>query len=289
MSAGPIIPLLFLRIKFTIVNGWQITGNNFICLLLSVVNFVLLTVAYLFLSNLTIEPAFKLVAPEISPPSSVRPVRCTEPDDKVKLWTLKDILSRLDILFILIAQAVLVGAYCQLEQVVVMTAIEDFDFNLTQIALSTSIGVITSTIIIIFIEKKLLNSPNNIYFVFVESFASAIVVMTLINVTVAARNFASFPVLILVITLSIALNTLLYYGCSFCSRWIMFAIAPSHSASIVESHRFNYGTVLAVFAFFTSPYVFAVKFYATIGYVVVFSLIIVSLLVKRKFYLEKNE
>ena len=190
-------------------------------------------------------------------------------------------------MFILIVQAIIDAVFCQLELVIVMTAIQDFNFPLHQIGLATTMAVITSTIMMFIIERYLLNSPNNIYFVFLHTFVLAIFILSSINLTSSLREYISLPIAFLVTTIAIALNNLLFYGFSSCSRWIVFAIVPSHSASFVESHRFNYGTVLSVFAYFTSSFVFEVKFYATMVYTLVFLIIIISLLSKRTYYLKK--
>ena len=48
------------------MDGWNINGNNFFCLVLFGIDIVLFTFSYFFLSsNLTTEPAFKLIEPEI--------------------------------------------------------------------------------------------------------------------------------------------------------------------------------------------------------------------------------
>ena len=352
------------------MDGWRITGNNFVCLALFGINVILLIFAYFFLPNLTIEPAFKLVETEIladynrkgssfvkesdikegvnhkkldinnepisgdanhkesdiqedanhrrsgfdklsSDGSSCRKVSDFVKESSTledssshngshihkkfagrntkKLWTTKDILTRFDIMFILIVQAIVVAAYCQLELLIVMTAIQDFNLTLYQIGLATTIAVIISASMMFLIEKYLLNSPNNIYFVFKKTFVFVILILTSINLTASFREYTSVVVLFLVVSNAIAMNNLLYYGYSCCSRWIVFAIVPSHSASFVESHRFNYGTLLSVFAYFTAPFVFEVMFYATIVYTVVFLLIIILLSKKRAFYLEKSK
>ena len=61
VSIAPCTPALFIGIKFEPIKGWIVDQNNFAYLSLAIVNLLFLIFCYFGLSNLTVEPTFKLV------------------------------------------------------------------------------------------------------------------------------------------------------------------------------------------------------------------------------------
>ena len=174
VAIAPCTPALFIGIKFELIKGWIVDQNNFLSLCLAIVNLLFLIFCYFGLSNLTVEPTFKLVKKELFP-SQINNEKAkidadtsnkvservnnksneinsdedsnnnnTDKDsEKVKdkfngkLWTIKDAFARNDVLLILLSQAFLMSQYVQIELNINISALQVFGLTLRQIGMST--------------------------------------------------------------------------------------------------------------------------------------------------------
>ena len=166
ISIAPCTPIIFSGVHFHVIESWLINQQNAVALLLAVANVIMLVWCYMSLSNVTLDSAFTLAKEEIGMGED-ESVKQKQKQQQHKLWSIKDVFKRYDVLFMLISQAFLMGQFTQIEMLINITAIQDFGFNLQQLGLATFIGVTVSTITMLVIQKYLLTSQSNMFFLYI--------------------------------------------------------------------------------------------------------------------------
>ena len=286
ISIAPCAPIVFSGVYFHVTESWLINQQNAVALFLAVANLIMLVWCYTSLPNVTLEPAFTLAKEEINMSKDTNQQETKQQQQQHKLWTLKDVFKRYHILFMLISQAFLIGLFTQIEMLINITAIQDFGFSLRQLGLATFIGVMVSTIIMYVIQKYLLTSQSNMFYLYIVFYAECIMIEALLNAVVAS-GIKSTTLLMTFSAGLVALNTLLGFGSMLCARCLLFALTPSHSASIVESYRLVSSCIVLAASFFTGSFVYTAKFEVLPVYNVIEFGVIFVFLWKRSFYLEK--
>ncbi|XP_066933275.1 uncharacterized protein [Clytia hemisphaerica] len=316
-SLAPCTPVLFTGINFHI-GFWHITTNNFIGLFLAVVATIIWVATYLFLPNLTLEPIYKTMKNDIFSSTEVSdsvtnnntnnatgseifeetnesfkpfkqhkkiPSTSTEELETISvLWTTKDIVQRTDVFFIILTQAFLSGQYYQMELLINMTALLIFQFNMTEISIATTIGVVFASLVMLAIRSRLLGSSVNIVFLFALSFVLATILESYLNIIILS-GFRIKIILQATISIVVFLNTLQAFGAGSYTKIILFSMAPQHSAAIIESHRKASASFFICVAFFTASSVFSVQYLVTPVYNLISLVVAGALLYKRHCYI----
>ena len=278
MTMAPCSPLMFKYVDFDIGN-WNINQYNCIGLFLAACSYILFVEFYFGLSNLTLDPAYDLVKDDILADSDKKPaVDCEE--NGAKLLKTKDLLKDFDILLLLTAEGMVAYQYFQLELLINMTALYHFHWSITKIAAVTAVCVLVTSVCLYFGQKPLMNGTRNVYFLYISCFVFLIILESALNLAIPL-NIKNKTIQIVIIWFILFLNILQGFGSTVYCVYLLFALTPAHSASIVESHRYVVSKVFSCVAYFTSSFVFNAIFPCLTLYSVICCIIIILLLVRK--------
>ena len=242
---------------------------------------ILWIACYFCIYNLTSDPCFQYVEDEIFTAEEKiendKSVITDWKEDKPKLWNTKDILLRFDVMLLLCAEAFIAYQFYQMELTINMTADFQFGWSLKTIGIVTSIVVILGSIFLYIVQQKLLENARNIFYMYVYGFALTALVLSILHliIVVEPKNLTTQIVLL---SLALLCNTIQGYGSTVYCRCLIFAISPSHSASIVESHRYLMAKSFGFLAFLISGLVYpwlwiVLLFYTAVCYFFIFMLL----------------
>ena len=245
-------------------------------------SFILLVVSYFYLHNLTQDKTFDLYLKHEVLGDEAEKVKKEKTDKSKpqKLWSTIDIVRNGNVRFLIITEAFLAYSYSQIDLVITMTAVKTYQWNIIQFGVLTGVVVISTSISMYFVQKKLLGNGLNIYFLFVFCFVLISFFCSLLLLMVVLQ-LKSFYWQMLTLYIAIFCNSIQAFGSTAFSRWLIYSSTPSHSASIIESHRFMYCRVWASVGFFTSSYAFQ-WIWLVLPVTTCVSIIIVVLFVKKK-------
>jgi len=301
-ALAPCSPLLFIGIDFTIF-GCRITRDNFIGPFLAIFSAFFWIFCFFRLHNLTTDPVFELVKPEIfyKTESSVKESNYNNQDGhngdnhnhntaaiygEVKLLTLKDILSNGDLLLIYMSQLWSSQCFFQIDLVLTMYAILVYKFTLLKVGIVSTVAVFSSIGIMFIARKRILNSTKNIYFVLIQCFTLMSLLVSLF-LMVDSIELKHFTVQVVFLGTALILNNFIEFGTLICNRILTFSVTPSHSASIVESYRVFIVSCSSAISYFTASLVFSKLSYALPILFVVYNLLVWMLVSKRHRFLPK--
>ena len=173
-----------------------------------------------------------------------------------------------------------------MELLINMTASLNFNQNVSEVSIASTIGTVGSALVMLGIRYRLLNSSINILFLFALSFMLAVVLASYLNViiTLGIHNDIIHKASI---SFVVFLNTLQGFGAGCYTKIILFSMAPRHSASIMESHRKASAQAISCVAFFTASSVFPVQYFVTPVYNLISMGIVLLLLYKRQYYIDQ--
>ncbi|XP_066935298.1 uncharacterized protein [Clytia hemisphaerica] len=281
MALAPCTPLFFYGIHFQI-GSWKINQDNFIGIFLASITSFMWIFSYFGLHNLTKDPE--------SPFSDCNTINKNnsnaKPSNDDKLWTTKDILKDRHLMLLLVAEGFLAFQYFQMELEINLMAVEYFHWPMLQLGLITSIAIIVSTGTLYLTQKKLMGSALNIFFLYVVG----LVIIGVLESIILFGTVTKFdkPLQHAVIFTSLFFNIVQGFGSTVYCQWLMFSITPSHSSSIVESHRYIIARALACLAFFTASYVYDILKYIIPVYSLITYILILLLLSNRFYYVERK-
>ena len=284
-SLSPCAPLLFYGINFYIGEGWMITQQNFIGIFLAVLSFIFLVISYFHLHNLTQDETFQYLKHEIHHNNEEKTDEKATGKPSQALWNTKDILARGNLMFLLLTEAFLSYNYFQMELVIVMTAVKTYHLTVMHLGLLTGGVVVLVAVLLYNVQKRLLRDGLNIFFLYVTCFI-IIALYESFLLLILNLHLTSFYSQDLAIFVLIACNSIQGFGSTVYCRWLMFSSTPSHSASIVESHRYIFCRLMASIGFFTSSYVFEALWFAIPLYVSICFIIVILYAIKRKDYMK---
>ena len=258
------------------IGWWRLTQYNFVALLLAIAALIITIMSYFKVSNLTNEPAYKLVKSEF----------VIEEDEsrKPRLWTLKDITNDFELMIILGVEC-FIAYQSQLEILTNMISISLFGWSILRLAVTLAIIIIILSIFLFGVERTLLGDAKNIYFLYVLSVISIML----------ACNFLTFSLLgdpkgkglqSLIICIMMLLSFFPYFASTAYCRSLIFFITPSHSASIVESYRLIVQQLFASLGFFSASYAYDYLPIVSINYSFIAFFIVLLLVfgLRRKYF-----
>ena len=280
-SLAPCSPMIFYGIHLEL-GRWIITQDNFIGIFLATISFILLIISYFHLHNLTQDKTFHLLKDQILDGKSKE----GEEESKkktTKLWGTKDIETNGNLMFLLCTEAFLSFSYFQMDLIITMTAVRSYGLTLLQLSVLTTFVVVIATLCLYTIQRRFLVDKLNTYFLYMFGF---VIIAFFESFLLLAWSFDLKSIYSQMTTLFILVfcNLVQGVGSTVYCRLIMFAISPSHSASIVESHRFMFCRIMASIGFFTSSYVFDVLWLVIPFYVCLCFMIVVLYAFKRNHY-----
>ena len=281
MSLAPCSPIMFYGIHFNIAQYWIITQNNFIGIFLAILSSILLIISYFHIHNLTQDKTFDFLKDQILGDDKENDEKSTAQ----KLWTTKDIVTNGNLMFLLSTEAFLSFSYYQMDLIIAMTAVKTYNWSISYFGLLTGIVTFCSSILLYNVQRRLLGNGLNIYFLYNFGFVLIALLESMLLMT-SELNLKSFISQMVALFVIILCNMVQGVGSTVYCRWLMFSSTPSHSASIVESHRFMFCRVLAAIGYFSSSYVFEMLWLIIPLYVCICFLIVVLYAVKRNDYIK---
>ena len=254
MAFAPCSPLLFNGIHFKI-GAWTITQHNFVGLFLAMISLLFLIISYFFLQNLTQDETFNDYLKQEIFDDEAEDEEKSEKSAPERLWTTKDIVTNGKVMFLLLTDGYVAFVFSQMDLVITMTAVKNYHWTIMQFGILTAVVVASTSILLYNVQKRLLGNGLNIYFLFVLcfvfiAFSGSFLLLMLV------LQWKSFYCQMVTLYISIFCNFLQAFGATAFSRWLVYSSTPSHSASIVESHRFMYHSMWNAAGFFTSSYAF---------------------------------
>ena len=281
MALAPCTPLLFYGIHFQI-GSWKINQDNFIGIFLASITLIMWIISYFGLHNLTKDHE--------CPFTDCKPLDRDELNAKTtnqdKLWTTRDILKDRFLMLLLVAEGFLSFQYFQMELEINLMAVEYFNWSILQLGLITSTVIIVSTGTLYLIQKKLMGSALNIFFLYVIGLVIIAVLESIILFGTVMQGDKRLQYA--VIFTGLFCNVVQGFGSTVYCQWLMFSITPSHSSSIIESHRYIIARALACLAFFTASYVYDILSFMLPVYSIVTYIFIMLLLYNRTYYVERK-
>ena len=283
MSLAPCSPLLFYGINLKI-GSWEITQDNAAGIFLASIALLLWITAYFGLHDLTKAPDSKNL------PEKEVIYKASRSNDEVSstqtLWRTRDVVKNRHLLLLLSAEGFLSYQYHQMELEINMVAVEQFDWKILQLGILTAIVISTSTVILFVIQKTLLGNTVNTFFLYIMSF----VLITLFESVIQFAISGAFPknqmLQCVVIYTALAINIIQGYGGTVYCRWLMFSITPSHSSSIIESHRYFIARLLSCLGFFAASYFYDILSFMIPLYSAITYAFIVLLFINRSHFLK---
>ena len=244
----------FKGIHFNISDSWRITEDNFIGIFLVSVSTLLWVISYFGLYNLTNDSEFRQKNEDFDNKQTYN----GPPYGKEKLWSTGDILQYHHIVLLLSAEAFLVSQYCQMELEINLIAVELFKWPMSQLGILTGAVVGVSAAILFLLQKKFMSSALNIFFLYVVGLVLLALMESLILFSTTTIIQDRKILQNVIISIALFCNIIQGFGSTVYCQWLLFSITPSHSSSIVESHRYVIARVLAAVAIFTASYVYDV-------------------------------
>lgn len=245
----------------------------------------MLIISYFNLHNLTQDETFDLFKDQILGDDEMKDKENNEESTNERLWTTKDIVTNKKLMFLLSTEAFLSFNYFQMDLVITMIAVKTYNWSITYFGILTGIVTFCSSILLYIVQKRLLGNGLNIYFLYNLGFVIIAFFESLLLMT-SELNLKSFNTQMVALFLIITCNIIQGVGSTVYCRCLMFSFTPSHSASIVESHRFIFCRALASIGFFTSSYVFEKLWLIIPIYVCICFMIVVLYAVKRNDYIK---
>ena len=273
---------MFTGIHFRI-GSWTVTEHNFIGIFLAMLSVIVLTISYFFLHNLTKDKTFDLYLKREVLGDDETEIKEKEKADQSKpqrLWTTKDIATNWNVMFLFMTDAFLAYAFAQMDLVITMTAVKVYHWSILHFGILTAVSVLNVSLILYYTQKKLLGNGRNMYFLFIFCFVFIALFTSYLNMMLA-MDWKSFYWQTTTLFIAHFINSIQAIGSTAFSRWLIYSSTPSHSASIIESHRFMYCRVWASVGFFTSSYAFQ-WIWLVLPVTTCVSIIIVVLFVKKK-------
>ena len=159
-ALAPCSPLMFSGIHFDIIGtAWRINQDNFIGIFLATISTILWIISYFGLHNLTSDPEYPEADFDLEPKNE-------NEQKSVKLWTTKDILKDPYIMLLFSTDVFSMFQYFQLDIVINLTAVQYFHLTLTQLVIIVNIVLGASSVILMVVQKKLMNNALNIFFLY---------------------------------------------------------------------------------------------------------------------------
>ena len=243
------------------------------------ISLLLLIISYFYLHNLTHGKTFEYLKQEILGN------KAEDEEDFQRLWSTKDIVTNWNLMFLLCTEAFLSYNFFQMDLIITMTAVKTYQLTIMQLGILTVTVSASSTFLLYNIQKRLLGNGLNIYYLYILGFV-IIALFESFMLLMWTQNLKSFYSQLATLFVFISCNMVQGFGSTVYCRWLMFSSTPSHSASIVESHRFILCRVLASIGFFTSSYAFEVLWLIIPVYVSICFLIVALYFVKRNDYIK---
>ena len=220
-ALAPCSYVLFKGIHFNIGESWQITEDNFIGILLASAASLLWIISYFGLYNLNKDK-------EDFEVEELDNNDCGETNDnpaaaaETRLWTTQDILKDRYIVLLLSAETFAISHYCQMELEINITAVELFHWPMTQLAILTSIVVGLSAGTLLLMQKKLMTSALNIFFLYVVSLVILVILQSLILLTRTTMIQEGRKVLqIVLIFTAVLCNVIQGFDSTIYCQWLM--------------------------------------------------------------------
>ena len=279
MSLAPCSPLMFKGVDFYLF-GVYINEYNCIGLFLAFCFLVLFVVFYFGASNLTLEPEYQLVKDDIL--SEKDKVAEEEKSNGTghKLLTTKDIFTNFDLVLLLTSRGILLFQYFGIEMLINITVLYHFHWTMTNIAIVTAVCVVIASILLFFGQNYIMAKSTNVYLLYITCFLILATVESLLNLAVQLE-IENMILQIIVVSIVLFLNLFQGFGSTVYSRYLLFSLTPSHSASIMESHRYIVSHLFGFFGCFTSSFVFDSMFYCFLLMNVTCYIIVSLLLIRR--------
>ena len=291
MALAPCSPILFYGIDFTIL-GCRITQDNFIGVFLAIASSLCWLLCFFGLHNLTTDPIFEHVKSEILYNSKEEQSinmdnkegknnnnnnnnnnnsnnknnnnnnnNSNKNKDKVELLSIKDILKNKRLILIYAAQVWSSQCYFQSEILLTMYVITIYKFTMLQVGIVSAMALALALTIMFAIRRRVLNRIDNIFFVLIICFIMMSLVVS-IFLLANSLDLKQFRIQALFLTITLLMNNCIGFGTVVCNRLLVFWVAPSHSASIVESYRYTIVNCICAISYFSSSLVFSALSYA---------------------------
>ena len=208
-----------------------------------------------------------------------------EDRSKQKLYTLWDIISRMDIIMILAQNALVIFVVSQADLLVNMVAVDNFRWSLFRLSIVTIMGVLSSITFMVVIQKRFKCGINTYFFLP----CCLISIWLLLILLVLATNFmiADINQQMLIIFFALLLDIIPSYSSPGWSLVLLYFVVPAHSRSFVSGIRYAaekvgniIGYSIAAFAYSHS----AVLYFPLVGCCFILT---VTLLVRRTTFFAK--
>lgn len=279
---APCSPILFYGIHFKI-GSWIITQNNFIGIFLAILSLILLIISYFYLQNLTHDESFDILKDEILDKKAKEKEK-NEKSTNEMLWSTKDVVANWNLMFLLSTEAYLSYTFFQMDLIFTMTAVKTYEWTILQLSILTTFVIGSVSLLLYIIQTRLLGSRLNIYFTYMFGFSIIAFFESFLLMT-WSFDFSSIYSQMAALSVLLSCNLIQGVGSTVYCRLLMFEMTPTHSASIVESHRFIFSRILASIGFFTSSYVFEVLWLIIPFYICISFMIVMLYAIKRNDYI----
>ena len=282
-ALAPCSPILFFGIDFTVF-GCRITQDNFIGIFLAIVAALFWMTCFFGLHNLTTDPVFEHVKPEIFPELETQ-----KSNNETDLLKIKDVLKNGNLVLVYAAQVLAEQCFYQLELVLTMYAILVYKFTLVKLGIVTAIAVLISISLMFSVRKRIVSSMINVYFVLIHSFILMCLLVSLF-LLVDSLELKQFTFQALFVLTALLLINCFGSGVTIVNRLLAFSVTPSHSASIVDSYCYVVGSASITVSYFTASLVFSNLVYVLPVFFVVYYLFIWIFVARRHaFLMSANE
>ena len=247
-AIAPVTPALFTFMHFNIAPGWTIRQENSIGLTIACMTALLLAYSLIFLKDLSTDPIFPEIQKKHFPDQIISTNTGTTESKNQKLLTFRDILQNGGLMVFLTYMFVSATEHYQLELITNMIAIMDYNYSIFQYGVIVTISV--SICVITYFIQKVITSSFDAYFLSIHNLVWLIIAQTLVSLALWIKSWAPSVVCVITVGSVVLLNYLHGTVAVICVKQILFKLTPSHSASIIDSYRFNCLTAATLIAFF---------------------------------------
>ena len=200
---------------------------------------------------------------------------------KPKLLSTFDILKDFDLTLLIATEGILAYLFFQMDLVFNMVAIFNFHWKMESLSIALVVAVIITILLISYVRKNLVSCQVNIFYLFVMCCVLLLFSQSLMHLTLSLELNQHFCIQFFLFQMAIVCLMVYAFGSTAYARWLLFELSPSHSASIVESHRFLFSKLFSFLGFLTAGYVMPNLWFILPLYIVILFCVITLLLYNR--------
>ena len=201
------------------------------------------------LSNLTTDPVFKHIKNQTSKNGNNYVNIITNDLKNPKLLSTFDILKDFDLTLLIATEGILAYLFFQMDLVFNMVAIFNFHWKMASLSIALIVAVVLTIFLISYVRSQIVSCQVNIFYLFVMCCVLLLFSQSLMHLTISLELNQHFCIQFFLFQVAIVCLMVYAFGSTAYARWLLFELSPSHSASIVESHRFLFSKLFSFLGF----------------------------------------